>query len=236
MNQYGSRFNSPSQLGVRPTAALSTTFLSQAFMWMFFGLLATTAVGWYVSQLSESQLRTMSGLVFPIILIQLGVGFGLQLAIKRISAIVGLGLFFAYAALTGVFFGFALEVYTGASVAAAGLSAAAVFGGAAIYGRVTQRDLTGIGAYAFMAVFGIIVASLLNGLVFHSDTGSLLISGVVVLVFTVLTAYSVQRIQRGDIAAWAGTMEKGAVLGAFLLYLDFINLFFALLRIMGSRR
>jgi uncharacterized protein len=59
---------------------------------------------------------------------------------------------------------------------------------------------------------------------------------VVVVIFTILTAYSVQRIQRGDIAAAAGTMEKGAVLGAFLLYLDFINIFFALLRIMGNRR
>ena len=236
MNQYGSRFGSPSQLGVRPTVALSTAFLSQAFMWMFFGLLATTAVGWLVSQMSVAQLHSMSGLILPIVLVQLGVGFGLQLAIKRISALVGLGLFFAYAALTGVFFGFALVNYTEASVAAAGLSAAAVFGGAAIYGRVTQRDLTSLGAYLFMALFGLIVASLLNGFVFHSTTGSLIVSGIAVLIFTALTAYSVQRIQRGDIAAWAGSMEKGAVLGAFMLYLDFINLFFALLRIMGSSR
>ena len=143
---------------------------------------------------------------------------------------------FGFAAMTGVFFGFALYVYTGASVAAAGLSAAAVFGGAALYGAVTKRDLTGIGAYAWMAIFGIIVASVLNLLLLHSSTFSLLISYVVVVIFTVLTAYSVQRIQRGDIAAAAGTMEKGAVLGAFLLYLDFINIFFALLRIMGNSR
>ena len=82
MNQYGSGY-SPSQLGVRPTVALSTAFLSQAFVWMFFGLIATTAVGWYVSQLSEPQLATLSGLVLPIIIVQLGVGFGLQLAIRR---------------------------------------------------------------------------------------------------------------------------------------------------------
>ena len=87
-----------------------------------------------------------------------------------------------------------------------------------------------------MAIFGIIVASVLNLLLLHSSTFSLLISYVVVVIFTVLTAYSVQRIQRGDIAAAAGTMEKGAVLGAFLLYLDFINIFFALLRIMGNSR
>jgi len=236
MNQYGSRFTSPSQLGVRPTVALSTAFLSQAFLWMFLGLLATTAVGWLVSQLTATQLDKLAGLFLPLILVQLGIGFGLQLAIKRISAIVGLGLFFGYAAITGVTLGFALRTYTDLSVASAGLSAAAVFGGAAIYGRVTQRDLSGIAAYVFMALFGVIAATFVNLLIFHSETGSLLMSVAVVLIFTFLTAYSVQRIQRGDIAAWAGTMEKGAVLGAFLLYLDFINLFFALLRIMGNRR
>jgi FtsH-binding integral membrane protein len=234
MNQFG--VSSPSRLGVRPTTALSTAFLSQAFLWMFLGLLATTAVGWFVSQMSFPQLRTISNLWIVLILVQLGVGFGLQLAIRSISATVGLLLFFVYAALTGVTFGFALVIYTTASVAAAGLSAASVFGGAALYGAVTKRDLTGIGAYGFMAVFGIIVASILNGLLLHSSTFSLLVSFAIVIIFTILTAYSVQRIQRGDIAAWAGTMEKGAILGAFLLYLDFINIFFALLRIMGSSR
>jgi FtsH-binding integral membrane protein len=236
VNQYGQRFGSPSQLGVRPTTALSTAFLSQAFFWMFLGLLATTAVGCLVSQMSETQLFKISGLFLPLILVQLGIGFGLQLAIKRISALVGLALFFAYAALTGVTLGFALRLYTDLSVASAGLSEAAVFGGAAIYGRVTRRDLSGIAAYVFMALFGVIAATFLNLLIFHSETGNLIMSVAVVLIFTFLTAYSVQRIQRGDIAAWAGSMEKGAVLGAFLLYLDFINLFFALLRIMGNRR
>lgn len=235
MNQYGTGY-SPSQLGVRPTVALSTAFLTQAFLWMFLGLLATTAVGWYISQLSTAQLTRVAGLFLPIVIVQLGVGFGLQLAIRRISATVGLLLFFVYAALTGVTFGFALSIYTTASVAAAGLSAAGVFGGAALYGAVTKRDLTGLGAYLSMAVIGLLIAGLVNLVLVQSSTFSLIFSFVVVIIFTVLTAYSVQRIQRGDIAAWAGSMEKGAILGAFLLYLDFINIFFALLRIMGNRR
>ncbi len=235
MNQYGSGY-SPSQLGVRPTVALSTAFLSQAFLWMFLGLLATTAVGWFVSQMSTAQLTTLAGLFLPIVIVQLGIAFGLGLAIRRISALVGLALFFVYAAFTGITLGVALLVYTTASVAAAGLSAAAVFGGAALYGTVTKRDLTGIGAYLFMAVIGLIVASFVNLILLHSSTLSLLVSYAAVIIFTGLTAYHVQRIQRGDIAAWAGTMEKGAVMGAFLMYLDFINLFFALLNIMGNRR
>jgi len=235
MNQYGTGYT-PSQLGVRPAVALSTAFLSQAFLWMFLGLLVTTGVGFLVSQMSETSLVKLSGLFLPLVIVQLGIAFGLGLAIKRISATVGLLLFFVYAAITGITLGFALLVYTTASVAAAGLSAAAVFGGAAFYGTVTKRDLTSIGAYVFMALIGLIVASFVNLLLLHSSTLSLLVSYAAVVIFTILTAYHVQRIQRGDIAAWAGTMEKGAVMGAFLMYLDFINLFFALLRIMGSGR
>jgi len=235
MNQYGPG-TSPSQLGVRPAVALSTALLSQAFLWMFLGLLVTTAVGWAVSTMSTTQIYKLSGLFLPIVLVQFGIAMGLGFAIRRIPAIVGLGLFFVYAAITGVTLGFMLLIYTSASVAAAGLSAASVFAGAAFYGAVTKRDLTNIGAYLFMGLVGIIAASFVNLLLLHSSTLSLLVSYAAVVIFTALTAYHVQRIQRGDIAAWAGTMEKGAVMGAFLMYLDFINLFFALLRIMGNRR
>ncbi len=234
MNQYGFP-SSPSQLGVRPAAVLSTAFLTQAFLWMFLGLLVTTGVGWCVSTLSETTLLKLSGLFLPVIIVQLGIALGLGFAIRSIPATLGLGLFFVFSAITGLTFGFALLVYPIASVVAAGTSAAAVFGGAALYGAVTKRDLTSLGAYFFMALIGLIVASVVN-VFLRSDTLGFIVSWAAVLIFTVLTAYDVQRIQRGDVAAWAGTMEKGAVMGAFRLYLDFINLFFALLRIFGGSR
>lgn len=234
MNQYGFP-DSPSRLGVRPVAALSTAFLSQAFLWMFVGLLVTTGVGWWVSNLSTTQLDSLSGLFLPVIILQLVVAMALSFLIRRIPATLGLGLFFLYAAMTGVTFGFVLLVYPVASILAAGLSAAAVFGGAAVYGAVTKRDLTSMGAYLFMGLIGIIVASVVN-LFLQSNALGYIVSFIAVIVFTGLTAWDVQRIQRGDVAAWAGTMEKGAVMGAFRLYLDFINLFFALLRIMGGSR
>jgi len=234
MNQYGSPY-SPSRLGVRPVAALSTAFLTQAFLWMFVGLLVTTGVAWWISNLSTTQLDSLSGLFLPVIILQLVVAMALSFAIRSIPATLGLGLFFLYAAMTGVTFGFVLLVYPVASILAAGLSAAAVFGGAAVYGAVTKRDLTSMGAYLFMALIGIVVASVVN-LFIQSDALGYIVSFIAVIVFTGLTAWDVQRIQRGDVAAWAGTMEKGAVMGAFRLYLDFINLFFALLRIMGGSR
>jgi len=224
-----------SRVGVRPDARLAQAFLTQAFFWMFLGLLLTTGVGAVVAGMSDTQLNNLAGLVLPLIIAQLVIAFTLMLAIRRIPASVGLLLFFAYAAMTGVTLGFILRIYELGSVMAAGSAAAAVFGAAAIYGAVTKRDLSNLGAYLFMGLIGLIVASLVNVFVGWSWL-SFGISAAGVVIFTVLTAYDVQQIQSGAVAAWAGAMEKGAVMGAFKLYLDFINLFFMLLRLFGNRR
>jgi FtsH-binding integral membrane protein len=146
-----------------------------------------------------------------------------------------LGLFFAYAALNGLTFGLIFTVYTLPSVGAAFFSAAAMFGGAALYGAVTKRSLAGLGGVLTMALFGIIGASIVN-LFLGWSTLSFLIALVGVVVFTALTAYHVQRIQSGQLALAVGSTEKAAVMGALLLYLDFVNLFLMLLRLFGSRR
>jgi len=233
-NPYG-QFAAPSQLGVRPDARLAQAFLTQAFFWMFLGLLVTTAVGVMIASVPMETLAEYIWLALPLMFVQLGVAFGLTLAIRKISATVGLLLFFVYAALTGVTLGFVLIAYELGSVLAAGSSAAAVFGAAAIYGAVTKRNLSGLGPYLFMGLVGIIVASVVN-IFIGWDTLSFVISVAGVVIFTALTAYDVQQIQSGNTAAWAGTMEKGAVMGAFKLYLDFINLFFMLLRLFGNSR
>ncbi|MBP1704790.1 MAG: hypothetical protein H6Q36_529 [Chloroflexi bacterium] len=225
----------PSQLGVRPAAQLSTGFLTQAFFWMFIGLLVTTGIGVAVAGLPEETLASLFGLWLPIVIVQLVVAFTLSLGIRRISATLGLLLFFVYAALTGVTLAVVLLAYELGSVLAAGSAAAAVFGGAALYGAVTRRDLTSLGAYLFMGLIGIIVASLVNVFI-GWDWLSFGISVLGVVIFTGLTAYDVQRIKNGDVAVWAGSMEKGAVMAAFSLYLDFINLFFMMLRLFGNTR
>jgi hypothetical protein len=233
-NPYG-QYAAPSQLGVRPDARLAQAFITQSFFWMFLGLLVTTGVGVLIASLPEQTLLKYAWLALPMIFVQLAVAFGLLLAIRRISATAGLLLFFVYAAITGVTLGIVLITYELGSVLAAGSSAAAVFGAAAIYGAVTKRNLAGLGPYLFMGLIGIIVASLVN-IFIGWDTLSFVISVAGVVIFTGLTAYDVQKIQRGDVAAWTQSMEKGAVMGAFMLYLDFINLFFLLLRLFGSSR
>jgi FtsH-binding integral membrane protein len=228
-------YSSPSQLGVRPAVQLSTAFLTQSMLWMFVGLLITTGVGVFVSNLPEQTLLNLGSMWFLIFMFQIGIAFGLTLGIRRMSATLGLLLFFVYAATVGFTLGILLVYYTTASVMAAGLSAAAVFAGAGIYGATTKRNLTSMGGILSMALIGLLVALVVNmfiGWVWLN----MAVSVMGVLIFTGLTAWDIQRIQRGEIAAFTGDMDKSAVMGAFVLYLDFINLFLFLLRLFGGRR
>ena len=230
-NQYS--FPTPSALGVQPDARLQSAFLTQAFVWMFVGLLVSAGVAAVVQ--SSEQLKAFAADNFFLLFIaQLGIVIGISALINRISATLALGLFFGYAASLGLTIGLIVSLYESASVATAFLSASAMFGGAALYGATTKRSLTGLGGILFMGLIGIIVASVVNIFV-GSSAITFIISIVGVVIFTALTAYDVQRIQAGDLAARTGSMEKAAVIGALTLYLDFINLFLFLLRIFGNR-
>lgn len=224
---------SPSALGVKPDARLAQAFLTQAFVWMFAGLLVSAGVAFAV-QSNTRLLEFARDNLFLLFIGQLALVVGISWGIRRISAIVALGLFFVYAATLGLTIGLIVSGYTGASVVTAFLSASAMFGAAAIYGSVTKRSLAGLGGILFMALIGLIVASVIN--VFLASSGlSWIISIVGVVIFTALTAYDVQRIQNGDIAIYTGSMEKAAVIGALHLYLDFVNLFLFMLRLFGNR-
>ena len=232
-NSFPGQFASPSALGVKPDARLQTAFLTQAFVWMFAGLLVTAGVAAVVKS-NETLLRFASNNFFILFIVQLGIVIGISGAINRINAVAALGLFFVYAATLGITIGLIVTAYTGESVATAFLSASAMFGAAALYGATTKRSLAGLGGILFMGLIGIIVASLLN-LFLGNGVLSWVIAVVGVVIFTALTAYDVQRIQAGDLAARSGSMEKAAVIGALHLYLDFINLFLFMLRLLGNR-
>src|SRR3990170_4090492 len=152
---------SPSALGVRPDARLAQAFLTQAFVWMFVGLMISAGVA-FVVQSNETLVRFAAGNFLVLIIAQLALVIGISWGINRISATVALGLFFVYAATLGLTIGLIVSGYTGASVATAFLSASAMFGAAAIYGSVTKRSLAGLGGILFMAVIGLVVALVLN--------------------------------------------------------------------------
>ena len=232
MNRYPGQVGLPSQVGVRPDARLSAGFLSQAFTWMFAGLLLTAGIAFVVQ--GQERITTLARDFFlPAIVIEFGVVLGITFLINRINALTALALFFVYAAVNGLTIGLIVSLYTSASVAAAFVSAAGMFGASAVYGVVTHRSLATMGGYLRMALFGLIIAMLVN-IFLGSALINYVISIVGVGIFVGLTAWDTQRIARGDLAVATGSMEKGAVMGALILYLDFINLFLFLLRLFGG--
>ncbi len=224
----------PSQLGVRPTSELATQFLTQAFGWMFAGLLLTAGIAAVVA--SSGTLQTAIRPLWLILVFgQLGLGLGIQALMPRMTASLGLGLFFAFAATMGLTVGVIVSLYNVQSVITSFLGASAMFGAAAIYGATTKRSLTSLGGFLFMGMIGLLVASIVNLFLGSSPLGWV-IALIGVIVFTVYTAYDVQRISYGDYAASLGSVEKASVLGAIHLYINFVNLFLFLLRLTGGRR
>jgi len=229
----------PSQLGVRPAPALVQQLLVGAFGWMFAGLLLSAGVAYLVGT-NVQLLQTISQWWLLLLIAQFVLVMIISAGITRLSASAALGLFFVYAATMGLTLGVIVWAYVqtpggSTAVASAFLSASAMFGAAAIYGGVTKRDLTKMGGILFMALIGLLVAMLVN-IFLGSSQLNWIISIVGVLIFTGLTAWDVQRISRGDLAVITGSPEKGAVIGALHLYLDFINLFLFLLRLFGGSR
>ena len=163
--------------------------------------------------------------------------FALSWAIGRISAQVAALLFCLYAGLTGIVFAVLLEVYTTGSVVGAFAGATGVFGGMAVYGYTTKRDLTGLRPILFGALIGLIVASVVFAFT-GGSTLNLIIGWAGVIIFSGLTAYDMQRIKQiGRSGMYdENTAQKLAIFGALALYLDFINLVISLLRIFGGGR
>ncbi len=166
----------------------------------------------------------------------LGLVFFMSFRISRLQASTALALFMFYAALLGVMLASVFLVYTGASITRTFFVSASAFGALSIYGYTTQRDLSPIGSFLIMGLFGLIIASVVQWFL-KSPGLEFAISAIGVLIFAGLTAYDTQRIKEMYSEMDDGTVAgRKAVMGALSLYLDFINLFLFLLRFMGDRR
>jgi hypothetical protein len=200
---------------------------------MFAGLLLTAGVAYLVTT-STGLMTTIAGLWLPLVIGQLILAIGIQAAINKLSPTASLALFFVYAASMGLTIGVIVSMYTGASVVAAFVSAAGMFGTAAVYGAVTKRNLSSMGGILVVGLIGIVIASVVN-LFLGSSMIGWVISIIGVVIFTGLTAWDVQKITRGDYAAYTGSQERASIIAALHLYLDFVNIFLFLLRLMGNR-
>jgi FtsH-binding integral membrane protein len=166
----------------------------------------------------------------------LGIVFFLSFRINKLQAGTALVLFMLYAGLLGLMLSTVFLQYTGASITRTFFISAASFGALSLYGYTTQRDLSPIGSFLVMGLFGLILAMVVN--IFLKSTGlDFAISAIGVLIFAGLTAWDTQKIKEMYSANDDGTVSgRKAVMGALTLYLDFINLFLFLLRFMGDRR
>ncbi len=226
-----------------PTEAEKRKFLTKTYLWMGAALLVSAAVAYY-SAITGFYFRLIGRSIFGILILcfaEVGLVAYLSSAIRRISLSTARLLFLLYAALNGLTLSTIFIVYSKSAIGGCFVSSAAMFFVMSVYGMTTKSDLTSAGRYLSMALIGIIIASLLNGILYFFGAGigilDWLISVVAVIIFTGLTAYDSQKIMR--VAQYADSSEsyqKVAIIGALELYLDFINIFLSLLRLFGNRR
>jgi len=231
MSWNESSYNSADVRDVRVTA-----FLGRVYGWMFLGLLITaiTALGIVASGLVE--VLFSNRLVFWMLCFgQLGLVFYLSARVDKVAPTTAAVLFLLYSAMVGVTTSVILLLYTGTSIVSTFVVTAGMFGALAAFGTLTKRSLAGWGQFLFMGLIGLIIAMVV-GLFWQNGALQFVISVVGVVVFTGLTAWDAQRLKQMAVALPDGRVQSYAVVGALSLYLDFINLFFFLLRFMGGRR
>jgi len=210
-------------------------YMMRIYNYMAAGVGLTAVAAWVTYQLTGPALL-QNPVMWVFILAPLALVFFISARINTLSVSTARLLFFVYAALVGVSLSTLFHIYTSASITRVFFISAATFGALSVFGYTTRRDLSGLGTFLFMGLIGVIIASLVN--IFLRSTGlDWLISVVGVGVFAGLTAYDTQRIKAmynaGDDETSAG---RKSVISALSLYLNFINLFMMMLRLLGGRR
>ena len=214
-------------------------FMQKVYLWMTFALTLTGFVAYRTTQ-SEFLLELIFSSSFGfigLILAELALVFWISSGIQRMSSNMAIGLFLLYSVLNGMTLSVLLIAYTEASVAYTFFITAGMFGAMSVYGYTTKQDLSSWGNLLFMALIGLILASVVN--IYLQSSGLYwLINYIGVLVFVGLTAYDTQKIKQiaAQVIVESEEGRKVAILGALTLYLDFINMFIFMLRILGNRR
>ncbi len=233
--------NLPQANYANPTAMQTlSAFMSKIYMWMMGGLVVTGLVAWQTANspyLIQNLLYNPT-LFYLLIFAELGIVMAMSFMSKRFSATTLALCFIIYSFVNGLTLSVIFLVYTTSSITQTFFISAGMFGGMSLYGYITKRDLTSWGSFLVMGLWGIILASIVN-LFFQTSGLSLLISFLGVFIFLGLTAYDTQKLKEMSYAVGDEQSEgfnKMVIFGALSLYLDFINLFLHLLRLLGSRR
>ena len=223
----------------RSLPALSTCMVKVCW-WMTFALAVSGFCAWIVGH-SQWLIQTFvkNPILFTVLLIaEIGLVIGIGAGIRKLSAATASALFILYSALNGITLSVVFLAYTQSSIVTVFGITAATFAVTAVFGAVTRMDLSRLGGLLLMALFGVIIASLVNFFM-KSEMLYWICSYAGVVIFVGLTAYDAQKIKRAYLAIDPDDSEnvgRLVVIGALELYLDFVNLFLYLLRIFGKRR
>lgn len=209
--------------------------VAKSFLFMVVALIITAGAAFSTTPIVAIRLLTGSGFTF-ILLAELAIVLVSDWAISKNNAILAGILFVIYSYLTGVTFSILLLAYTGTSMVATFLVTAVMFGVMAVIGLIAKKDLTSAGSLLLMGLIGVIMASSVNLFLLKSDTADMVISIICVLLFVGLTAYDAQKIKALTAVSNEGNVLTLALMGAFQLYLDFINIFLRLLGLFGKRK
>ena len=223
------------------SAVANRSILKNVYVWMTLGLALTGVIAYGVSS-NEAILGAIfgtPGLLIGLIIGQVALVWIMSANLMKFSAVVASLMFAGYSALNGLTLSVIFLVYTEASIAQVFFITAGTFAAMSLWAITTKKDLSGWGHFLFMGVIGLVIASVVN-LLLRSEAMYFLISMVGVVVFTGLTAYDTQQIKRMSDSYGENIVEEDyvrlSILGALKLYLDFINLFLYLLRLLGGRK
>ncbi len=236
MNYYPTDSYTPQSLDAKVSSVMKNVYLK-----MFLGLLVTALVSWIVAATATSDTSFLVYMTqhrwvyWGLAVVEIGLVMWISAGLHKMSSGLATGLFFLFAVVNGLTLSIIFVVYSIAAIFKTFLITAGVFGAMTIYGYFTNRDLTKIGTFLYMALFGLIILAIVN-IFWANSTMEWIVSGLGVLIFIGLTAWDTQRIKQMAYADPSMANGRLATLGALSLYLDFINLFLYLLRFFGGNR
>lgn len=225
----------------RELTKTNSAFMSRVYFWMMLGLVISGSVAYGIANSPNlvSAIFSNSILWIGLIILQLAAVIVLSALINKMNFFLTATLYLGYAALSGVTFSTIFLVFTSQSITEAFFITAFAFIGLSLFGFVTKRDLGPLGTFCMTGLFGLI-GFILVTLIFPSiltNAVSMTINVLAILIFSGLTAYDTQRIKNMNVNYGEnGMVQKAAISGALMLYLDFINLFLNILQLFGDRR
>ncbi len=220
----------------RTMVSTVSSVMKRVYFKMTLGLLVSAFVSLWASQSAAfwNLMYNNSWLMWGLLIAEVGIVIAITAAINKLSSPVASLLFYVFAAVNGLTLAPIFLAYAHETIATTFFVTAGTFAAMSIYGYFTSNDLSRMGSILIMALFGIIIATLVN-LFIKSETMMWIITYAGVLIFVGLTAWDTQQIKNMAMTAPAGATGRLATIGALNLYLDFINLFLYLLRIFGNR-